>query len=123
VPEVKVPGMTLTPALTTFDTTDAMRLGQWWAAALGGSVVDENDGWFVIVKLPNEQLLAFQKIDDPTPGKNRIHLDLTTADVAGDVARLLDSGASKVADREAGGFAWTTLADPDGNQFCVSPEH
>ena len=28
-----------------------------------------------------------------------------------------------VAEHELDGFAWTTLADPDGNHFCVSGRH
>ena len=47
--------------------------------------------------------------------KNRVHLDLTADDPFGEVARLTELGATVVAEHER----WTTLADPDGNEFCV----
>ena len=65
-------------------------------------------------------LLSFQKVDDPTPGKNRIHLDLTAEDLDAEVDRLLGAGATLVARRGDENFRWVTLADPDGNQFCVA---
>ena len=30
--------------------------------------------------------LAFQKVDDPTPGKNRVHIDFTAADLEAEVS-------------------------------------
>lgn len=111
----------MTLSMVTFDTTDADALASWWAEQTGGQVVERNDGWFVMVgggTLP--VLLAFQKIDDPTPGKNRIHLDLTADDLDGEVDRLLGAGATLVERRGDESFRWVTLADPQGNQFCVA---
>lgn len=48
--------------------------------------------------------------------KNRVHLDLTADDTAAEIARLSSLGARVLASYEH----WTTLADPDGNEFCVS---
>lgn len=107
--------------MVTFDTADASRLGRWWADAFGGTVVEENEGWFVIVSLGEGQpMIAFQKVDDPTPGKNRLHLDLLADDRAAAVEALLAAGATLVAERAMPDFSWVTLADPDGNQFCVA---
>ena len=113
--------MAMTLSMVTFDTTDADSLATWWAEQTGGEVVERNDGWFVMVAggtLP--VLLAFQKIEDPTPGKNRIHLDLTAQDLDAEVDRLLGAGATLVARRGDESFRWVTLADPQGNQFCVA---
>lgn len=113
--------MTLSVAMITVDTTDPLPLATWWAEQTGGSIVDENDGWFVTVKVGEATpLLAFQKTADPTPGKNRIHLDFGTTDRAADIERLTAAGATHVADHDMEGFSWTILADPDGNQFCVA---
>lgn len=107
--------------MITVDTTDARTLGRWWAAAFGGTVLEENDGWFLMVSLgPGQPLLGFQQVEDPTPGKNRLHLDLVAEDRAAAVERLIGAGARLVAEREMPGFSWVTLADPDGNEFCVS---
>ncbi|NHC15737.1 VOC family protein [Motilibacter deserti] len=55
-------------------------------------------------------------------GKNRLHLDLRTADESLDeeVERLLALGATRL-DLGQGDTAWAVLADPDGNEFCVHP--
>jgi hypothetical protein len=77
-----------------------------------------------VVKLESPPvLLSFQKVEDPTPGKNKVHLDLTTDDLDAEVDRLLGVGASLVERRGDESFRWVTLADPDGNQFCVAGRH
>ena len=113
--------MTLQLGMITFDTHDADALAEWWAAQTGAEVTERNDGWYVIVKggsLP--VIVSFQKVDDPTPGKNRVHLDLSAADLDAEVDRLLGAGATLVARRGDESFRWVTLADPHGNQFCVA---
>ena len=114
--------MALTVGMITFDTRDAVALATWWARQLGGTVRDESDGWFVVVTdVRGVGQVAFQRIEDPTPGKNRVHLDLGSDDPATEVERLLGDGASLVARHDEHGFSWTVLADPEGNQFCVAP--
>ena len=115
--------MPLTLKHVTFDSADARRLASWWAEFLRGEVHDSTDGWYVLVQAPGTSVeyLGFQRVDDPTGGKNRLHLDLTAGpDRVAEVERALSLGATTVADHEVGGFRWTVLADPDGNQFCIS---
>ena len=116
--------MTLSLGMVTTDTTDAAALATWWAEQTGAEITETNDGWFVILRggsLPVQ--LAFQKVEDPTPGKNRLHLDLTTDDLDAETERLLAAGATLVARRGDEHFRWITLADPQGNEFCVSGTH
>jgi hypothetical protein len=47
--------------------------------------------------------------------KNRLHIDLRAGDRVAEVARLVKLGASVLATFDE----WTTLADPEGNEFCV----
>ncbi|CCQ17824.1 putative uncharacterized protein [Rhodococcus sp. AW25M09] len=116
--------MTLNLAMITFDTTDPGPLARWWAEQVGGSIVEENDGWFYVVALASAPYrMAFQKIDDPTSGKNRVHLDMTTENLDAEVARLAEAGATEIAQHTMGDFRWVTLSDPDGNVFCVSGSH
>ena len=115
--------MTLTLGMITMDTTDATGLAGWWADQTGAGVVQDFDGSFLILAgggLP--ALLAFQKVDDPTPGKNKVHLDVhTDDDLDTEVARWTAAGATDLGKRNAGDFFWVTLADPDGNEFCIAP--
>jgi len=116
--------MALTLGMITIDSTDPGPLAKWWAEQTGGVVEQENGGWFYMVGVPGwGQKLGFQKVDDPTPGKNRQHMDLASPDLDGEVARLVAAGASEVHREDMDGFRWVVLADPQGNQFCVSGAH
>lgn len=115
--------MSLNIASITFDTTEPEPLARWWAERFGAEITANMDGFFVIVAggtLPTQ--LAFQKVDDPTPGKNRVHLDVhTDDDLDVEVERWTAAGARHLGTRRAGDFSWVTLADPDGNEFCIAP--
>lgn len=113
--------MTLAAVNITIDTTDPDKLAQWWANALGGRLNPLAPGFFVTVALPSGPGLAFQKVDDPTPGKNRVHVDFGAADVEAEVQRLVGLGATETGRHSMGDFGWVVLADPDGNAFCVAP--
>lgn len=105
--------------MVTFDARDARALAQWWARQVGGTIPDGQDDAFVEVRTPDGLHLAFQKVPEPTPGKNRVHLDLSAPDRDHEVERLLGEGALEVARHETAHVAWVVLADPEGNQFCV----
>ena len=111
--------MSLGILTVTVDTTAPVPLARWWADQLGGEANDQTGGFFVIVSGGPVQM-AFQKVDDPTPGKNRIHVDLSADDLDAEVERLLAAGAGLVERRSVGSFRWVTLSDPDGNEFCVA---
>jgi hypothetical protein len=69
--------------------------------------------------------LLFQQVPEPKTVKDRIHLDLHFSpgdDGARDaeVARLIGLGATKLWDGEQGPQRWVTMADPEGNEFCVA---
>jgi hypothetical protein len=53
--------------------------------------------------------------------KNRLHLDLSPTDMGQDeeVRRLLGLGARHADVGQTGDESWVTLADPEGNEFCV----
>ena len=64
--------------------------------------------------------LLFQKVPEPKIAKNRVHLDLRGEVMADEVARLVGLGATVIAERSLGSLTWTVMADPAGNEFCVS---
>ena len=66
--------------------------------------------------------LLFIDVPEGKQVKNRLHFDLRPTDAPREeeIARLLDLGATEVADhRRSDGSGWVTLADPEGNEFCV----
>ena len=105
----------------TFDTTNPDKLAEWWARAVDGTINTVAPGFFVIVSGATGPQLAFQKVDDPTPGKNKVHIDFVAPDMDAEVKRLVELGASETGRHEFGAdFQWVVLADPDGNAFCVT---
>ena len=61
-----------------------------------------------------------QPVDEPTPGKNRGHPDLSPdGDGEAEVERLLALGARRVEIGQTGDEGFVVLADPEGNEFCV----
>jgi predicted enzyme related to lactoylglutathione lyase len=78
-------------------------------------------GFFAMVVGRSGPRLAFQKVDDPTPGKNRVHVDFSGPDMEAEVTRLVGLGATETGRHSAGpDFSWAVLADPEGNAFCVT---
>ena len=65
--------------------------------------------------------LGFQKVPDPTPGKNKVHLDFHASDKEAEVARLVELGARETGRHSFGPeFDWVVLADPEGNAFGIA---
>lgn len=113
--------MSLAVEMITFDCDDPDTLAQWWAQAVDGEVQTWAPGEFVVVQRPDGPRLGFQKVPEPTPGKNKVHVDFTADDVDTEVARLVGLGASETARNSFGDeFRWVVLADPAGNAFCVA---
>jgi predicted enzyme related to lactoylglutathione lyase len=113
--------MSIDIAMVTFDCTDPDALAAWWADAVGGEVNAVAPGEFVMVARQQGPTLGFQKVPDPTPGKNKVHLDFHSTDKEAEVARLVAAGAREVGRNSFGPeFEWVVLADPEGNAFCVA---
>jgi len=64
--------------------------------------------------------LMFLQVPEPKVSKNRVHLDLGAADLEVEVARVLALGAGLVGHRKEYGITWSTLTDPEGNEFCIA---
>ena len=63
--------------------------------------------------------MLVQQVPEPRVAKNRMHLDLHVDDAEAEAARLVGLGASRLGDGALGDFRWITMADPEGNEFCV----
>jgi hypothetical protein len=118
-----------------FDARHPASIARFWAAALDGYDVapyddeelerlrakgvddPEDDPTVVIVSTSDPRRLLFQLVPEAKSLKNRVHLDLVAADVDAEADRLVTMGARKLSVHES----WVTLADPEGNEFCLSP--
>jgi catechol 2,3-dioxygenase-like lactoylglutathione lyase family enzyme len=112
---------------TTLDSRDAYAMSVFWAAVLGFAEDPDDpnepgDEECMISSADGVQRLLFIEVPDDKQVKNRVHLDLKPAEGNRDeeLDRLLRLGARQVADhRQADGTGWVTLADPEGNEFCI----
>jgi hypothetical protein len=119
-----------------FDCRHPASLARFWAAALDGYAVapydeaeldrlraagieDPEDDPTVLVEPSSGggPRLWFQLVPESKIVKNRVHLDLTCADVSAEVERLTRLGARV----QAVPGRWVTMADPEGNEFDVTP--
>lgn len=66
--------------------------------------------------------IVFQLVPEPKTVKNRVHIDVWVGaeNVGAEVDRLLVRGATFLHKGQEGPHSWVTLADPHGNEFCVS---
>ncbi len=133
----------------TFDCVDPHRLTRFWAATLGYEVEDHEElirtvlaagqatdddvttvdgrlAWRTAAACRDPEgrrpRLLFQTVPERKLAKNRVHLDLAVGAErrAAEVERLTSLGATKLWDGQQGPFVWVTMADPEGNEFCVA---
>ncbi len=107
------------------DCTDLQRMVAFWGTVLG---LEERarypDYVFMSRIVKGGPALAFQRVPERKETKNRMHLDLAVDDREAFITKALELGASEVETHTIdSGFTWTVLADPEGNEFCVSEEH
>jgi hypothetical protein len=66
--------------------------------------------------------VLFQLVPEEKRVKNRMHLDLRIGedDIEATVETLTARGAKSLHRGQQGPHSWVTMADPEGNEFCVS---
>ncbi len=98
------------------DAVDAERAARWWADVFGVEPQNNGKPWWWIegaAGFPGDVPwwgMVFNPVPEPKTVKNRWHWDLY-----GDVDAFLARGATLLWELPR----WTTLADPEGNEFCV----
>src|SRR5690606_19241517 len=105
---------------------DPYDLALFWSALLGRPLADDDkpgDPEALIADPEGDgPTLLFVHVGEEKAGKNRLHLDLwpTGRTRAEEVARAIGLGARQLADHtRPDGTGWVTLADPEGNEFCI----
>lgn len=108
----------------TFDCSDALVVGAFWSKVLGHELDEGATSDFASIgntdRSPGDIGWLFASVPEPKSAKNRMHLDLGTADRGAEVARLVGLGATHVDDHDEWGVQWSVLQDPEGNEFCVA---
>ncbi|MGY1671198.1 VOC family protein [Geodermatophilus sp. SYSU D00710] len=132
------------------DSADPHAQADWWAEALGWQVEPQDEAFIrrtveaghaaeadttthrgalvwasgaaITSPDPDRPRVLFQRVPEGKTVKNRLHLDLRVGDDRreAEVARLLSLGATELWRASQGPFDWVTLADPEGNEFCVA---
>lgn len=106
------------------DGHDIDALASFWSEIVGIEVAERYPNFLFCTPIPgNNVRLAFQRVPEHKTLKNRMHLDLSHEDPEAFIARVEELGGSRLQDHETSGFHWTILADPEGNEFCVTPLH
>jgi predicted enzyme related to lactoylglutathione lyase len=105
------------------DCNDLGRQVAFWKEILGLEVKQRFPAFIFLSRMGGEgPSLALQKVPEAKTVKNRMHLDLAADDREALVARVLELGGTRLADHKMGGFHWTVMGDPEGNEFCVTPK-
>ncbi|WDZ86645.1 VOC family protein [Micromonospora cathayae] len=133
----------------TIDATAPHQLADWWAETLGWQVEPQDEEFIrrmvdqghateadttthrgalvwrsgaAIVHPDSGQRVLFQSVPEGKTVKNRLHLDVRVGrEAAGaEVERLTARGATVLHQGRQGPFSWVTMADPEGNEFCVT---
>jgi len=70
----------------------------------------------------NGPRMLFQHVPEPKSAKNRVHLDLHVPPEEGKalVERAIALGGAQLWEGQEGPHKWITLADPEGNEFCIT---
>ncbi len=105
------------------DAREPGRLARFWAEA-GGWNLSVSSHLVATLRHPDDvpPALDLVSVADPTPGKNRVHLDVAPArgdDQAAAVDRLRTLGAGPADVGQGDDVPWVVLTDPEGNEFCV----
>ena len=66
--------------------------------------------------------ILFQQVPEPKTVKNRVHLDLWVGEerLESELERLTGMGATFLWWGRQGPHRWATIADPEGNELCIS---
>ena len=88
--------------------------------AIGAAIHHPDDGDPGPLDQPPRRLL-FMRVPEDKTVKNRIHLDINVGRdrIDAEVARLTELGATELYRVDEPGAFHTTMADPEGNEFCV----
>jgi predicted enzyme related to lactoylglutathione lyase len=97
------------------ETADVEQAAKFWAQALGWKAKrlgdPSNAHYRQLEAPPNGPTVLVQAVAHPS----RVHIDIETDDIPGEVARLENLGAKRIANVKS----WIVMEAPTGQRFCV----
>lgn len=116
--------MSLSVHALTFDCTNAADLARFWSDLLGRPVEPGGNEDFAMIGpdagRPGGPRWMFIRVSEPKAVKNRVHVDLISDEWTAEIDRAIVLGATRLGDFDEDGATWTTLADPEGNEFDIA---
>lgn len=106
----------------TLDVSDLDRSVAFWCALLGFEERGRHEQYAWLKEVAPGVPLILQEVAEPHTGKNRMHFELVDADPTALIARVIELGGSHVTDVDDAAYSLTVMADPDGNEMCISRE-
>ena len=134
----------------TIDCSAPHVLADWWAQALSWEVEPQDEAFIsrmvaaghatdadttrhrgalvwrqaaaIVSPDPGRPRVLFQEVPEPRTTKNRVHVDIRVGpeQQEAEVHRLSGMGATELWRASQGPYRWITMADPEGNEFCVT---
>jgi predicted enzyme related to lactoylglutathione lyase len=105
------------------DCNDLEKEIAFWKELLGLEEKMRFPGYVFLGRLGQKgPRLAFQQVAEAKAVKNRMHLDLAAADPEALISRVVELGGTRLQHHQMDDFGWTVLSDPEGNEFCVTPQ-
>ena len=104
------------------DCHDLDGLATFWSAALDYTYVGSAENYAMLVPTDRSgPKLLLQRVAETKSTKNRMHLDLETADIDVLATKLETLGATRAESDPYTemGHRWVVMADPEGNEFCI----
>ena len=105
------------------DANEPLGLARFWADALRWEIDGETTDEIGLVPTDGTMFrIVFRPVPESKTGRNRIHLDLTTASIDDQhesVSRLVELGAWHIDIGHGPDEPHVVLADPEGNEFCL----
>lgn len=121
-----MPPPQITLGAVNSEAADPEALASFWAAVTGSRQQSAGSSVYLPPAQPGGLAMFFQPLTGPRPDRQTMHLDLTVpwGERRIEVARLETLGATTRWHvlEEHPHVQWTTMADPEGNLFCLA-EH
>ncbi len=102
----------------TVNCTDVERVAGFWSALLGLPLREPLPGWRRLGPLAGGLLLTFQPVPGTASGPTGVHVDLSTTDGEGAVARVVELRGVLVEEHQYDEGVVRVVADPEGHLFC-----